>query len=155
MVLRDRPVGLADWHFVQQCPPLIVCFANDCRAVSAGEHSKIPCRPLHISPTKSVRATCSHGAILNENLAGYRVTSQRKSTHSWEVLVPRRGLEPPRPLGHWYLKPARLPIPPSGHRCRRARFKLRRLGCQTVSGILRMLWRGAANCRLVPLMGWR
>jgi len=29
------------------------------------------------------------------------------------------------------------------------------LGCQTVSGILRMLWRGAANCRLVPLMGWR
>ncbi len=29
------------------------------------------------------------------------------------------GLEPPRPLGHWHLKPARLPIPPlaqSGHR---------------------------------------
>ncbi len=31
-------------------------------------------------------------------------------------LVPRKGLEPPRPCGHWYLKPARLPIPPSGRR---------------------------------------
>ena len=30
-------------------------------------------------------------------------------------MVPRRGLEPPRPNGHWHLKPARLPIPPSGH----------------------------------------
>ena len=30
-------------------------------------------------------------------------------------MVPRRGLEPPRPCGHWHLKPARLPIPPSGH----------------------------------------
>ena len=29
--------------------------------------------------------------------------------------MPRRGLEPPRPNGHWHLKPARLPIPPSGH----------------------------------------
>ena len=30
-------------------------------------------------------------------------------------MVPRRGLEPPRPCGHWHLKPARLPIPPPGH----------------------------------------
>src|SRR3954465_12339851 len=29
-------------------------------------------------------------------------------------LVPRRRLELPRPCGHRYLKPARLPIPPSG-----------------------------------------
>src|ERR1700710_127212 len=29
-------------------------------------------------------------------------------------VVPRRGLEPPRPLSHWHLKPARLPIPPPG-----------------------------------------
>src|ERR1700692_3815247 len=28
--------------------------------------------------------------------------------------VPRKGLEPPQPCGHWYLKPARLPIPPPG-----------------------------------------
>src|ERR1700689_4778289 len=31
-------------------------------------------------------------------------------------LVPRRRLELPRPCGHRYLKPARLPIPPPGHR---------------------------------------
>src|SRR5579859_1993261 len=30
------------------------------------------------------------------------------------TMVPRRGLEPPQPFGHRYLKPARLPIPPSG-----------------------------------------
>jgi hypothetical protein len=30
-------------------------------------------------------------------------------------LVPRRGLEPPRPKGHYDLNVARLPIPPSGH----------------------------------------
>ncbi len=29
-------------------------------------------------------------------------------------MVPERGLEPPRPCGHKYLKLARLPIPPSG-----------------------------------------
>ncbi len=29
-------------------------------------------------------------------------------------LVPRKGLEPSRPLSHWHLKPARLPIPPPG-----------------------------------------
>src|SRR6202048_3257090 len=30
------------------------------------------------------------------------------------VVVPRKGLEPSRPLSHWHLKPARLPIPPPG-----------------------------------------
>src|SRR3546814_19692831 len=30
------------------------------------------------------------------------------------TMVPRRRLELPRPLGHRYLKPARLPIPPPG-----------------------------------------
>lgn len=30
-------------------------------------------------------------------------------------MVPRKGLEPSRPLSHWHLKPARLPIPPPGH----------------------------------------
>ena len=28
--------------------------------------------------------------------------------------MPRKGLEPSRPLSHWHLKPARLPIPPPG-----------------------------------------
>ena len=30
--------------------------------------------------------------------------------------MPRKGLEPSRPLSHWHLKPARLPIPPPGQR---------------------------------------
>ena len=30
-------------------------------------------------------------------------------------MVPRRGLEPPRPYGHMHLKHARLPIPPPRH----------------------------------------
>ncbi len=39
-----------------------------------------------------------------------------------KAVVPRRGLEPPRVLPHWHLKPARLPIPPPGHEAaRRAR----------------------------------
>ena len=32
-----------------------------------------------------------------------------------KLMVPRKGLEPSRPLSHWHLKPARLPIPPPGH----------------------------------------
>ena len=31
------------------------------------------------------------------------------------LLVPKGGLEPPRPEGHWILSPARLPIPPLRH----------------------------------------
>ena len=37
------------------------------------------------------------------------------SVASWAGMVPRRRLELPRPCGHRYLKPARLPIPPPGH----------------------------------------
>ena len=37
------------------------------------------------------------------------------------ILVPRKGLEPSRPCGHWHLKPARLPIPPPGPSAARAR----------------------------------
>src|SRR5712671_5475620 len=33
---------------------------------------------------------------------------------AWAQVVPRKGLEPSRPLSHWHLKPARLPIPPPG-----------------------------------------
>ena len=32
-----------------------------------------------------------------------------------ELMVPRRGLEPPHPCEYMHLKHARLPIPPSGH----------------------------------------
>ncbi|MBP1631184.1 MAG: hypothetical protein H6Q15_2077, partial [Bacteroidetes bacterium] len=36
------------------------------------------------------------------------------SKHYWGLLVPGTGLEPAQPYGHWSLKPARLPISPSG-----------------------------------------
>ena len=44
-------------------------------------------------------------------------------------MVPRRGLEPPRPYGHWHLKPARLPIPPPGQVNERSDTAVAR-GCQ-------------------------
>ena len=31
------------------------------------------------------------------------------------ILVPKVGLEPTRPCGHWILSPARLPVPPLRH----------------------------------------
>ena len=34
------------------------------------------------------------------------------------IKVPKEGLEPSRPCGHWILSPARLPIPPLRHRMR-------------------------------------
>ena len=49
--------------------------------------------------------------------AKFILQRQSPSTSSmcWGM-VPRRRLELPRPCGHWHLKPARLPIPPPGHR---------------------------------------
>ncbi len=39
-----------------------------------------------------------------------------------KAMVPRRGFEPPRGCPHWHLKPARLPIPPPGHKPGRHQF---------------------------------
>ena len=41
---------------------------------------------------------------------------KRKSSHNREDFdsVPGAGVEPAQPCGHWCLRPARLPIPPSG-----------------------------------------
>ena len=39
---------------------------------------------------------------------------RKQELRKW--MVPRKGLEPSRPLSHWHLKPARLPIPPPGLR---------------------------------------
>src|ERR1700723_862875 len=51
---------------------------------------------------------------------------------NWVMLmikvVPRRRLELPRPCGHRYLKPARLPIPPPGQPCVRERTDSGRAG---------------------------
>src|SRR3954451_17838662 len=37
------------------------------------------------------------------------VHRRERRSRGWE-LVPREGVEPTRPCGHWYLKPARLPF---------------------------------------------
>ncbi|MEY2830408.1 MAG: hypothetical protein RIQ33_2266 [Bacteroidota bacterium] len=34
---------------------------------------------------------------------------------AFEALVPRAGVEPAQPLSYRFLRPTRLPIPPSGH----------------------------------------
>src|SRR3546814_10924289 len=55
------------------------------------------------------------------------------------LLVSEGGLEPPRPYGHWHLKPARLPIPPlrrgggDGSASHRGRSEERRVGKECVS----------------------
>src|ERR1700712_2547244 len=43
-----------------------------------------------------------------------RLAFQRNHGLGQGQVVPRKGLEPSRPLSHWHLKPARLPIPPPG-----------------------------------------
>ncbi len=46
------------------------------------------------------------------------VSEQSRLPPRKRAMVPRRGLEPPRLLHHWHLKPARLPIPPPGRALR-------------------------------------
>lgn len=41
-----------------------------------------------------------------------RQSRTREYTSPHPKVVGEGGLEPPRPCGHWHLKPARLPIPP-------------------------------------------
>ena len=40
------------------------------------------------------------------------IRTRKGHSASHHLQVPERGLEPPRPCGHWILSPARLPIPP-------------------------------------------
>src|SRR5436305_8255168 len=54
-------------------------------------------------------------------------------------VVPRKGLEPSRPLSHWHLKPARLPIPPPGLR---PVTTDRPRGCQITDVPPKYGWRG-------------
>jgi hypothetical protein len=51
---------------------------------------------------------------------GWTALEQLNLRHGWRLwtileMVPRRGLEPPRPCGHQHLKLACLPISPPGH----------------------------------------
>jgi hypothetical protein len=46
---------------------------------------------------------------------GKRNESARSRSHSRPFSVPGAGIEPAQHCCHWCLRPARLPIPPSGH----------------------------------------
>ncbi len=54
------------------------------------------------------------------------------SIKNLHLLVPGAGIEPARYCYHWCLRPARLPIPPSGrliiHRCRSAKLVKKSVG---------------------------
>jgi site-specific DNA recombinase len=51
---------------------------------------------------------------LINNILGHKKTGAKKKFSSNSGMVPRAGVEPARPCGHWCLRPTRLPIPPSG-----------------------------------------
>ena len=57
-----------------------------------------------------------HEGLVRPETVGRRARQQqgRDGEELLKKMVPRKGLEPSRPLSHWHLKPARLPIPPPG-----------------------------------------
>ena len=52
--------------------------------------------------------------VFSEDTEKNRVSCLALALHSHSVFVPGAGIEPAQPCGHWFLRPARLPIPPSG-----------------------------------------
>ena len=61
------------------------------------------------------------GELLMKDLSEQSLAKSVKARQHGEIqpslcviirMVPRTGVEPARPWGHWHLKPARLPIPP-------------------------------------------
>jgi hypothetical protein len=44
------------------------------------------------------------------------------------MIVPGAGIEPARENSHWFLRPARLPIPPSGHVVKDGPYKMNFIG---------------------------
>ena len=55
------------------------------------------------------------GWRLDERLRGIPRRKAARNDVIREGMVPRRGLEPPRPCDHYDLNVARLPVPPPGH----------------------------------------
>ncbi len=49
-----------------------------------------------------------------KHLQGYKTEKSSEKSEDFDS-VPGAGVEPAQPCGHWCLRPARLPIPPSGH----------------------------------------
>jgi hypothetical protein len=61
-------------------------------------------------------ALAAHAHLTAEAAIPFRIFNDLKVLESDDSeMVPRRGLEPPRPCDRQHLKLVRLPIPPSGH----------------------------------------
>ena len=65
---------------------------------------------MWVIPTSSAFDVAS-GSCVPDRDRSVRISAK---SWAWAQVVPRKGLEPSRPLSHWHLKPARLPIPPPG-----------------------------------------
>ena len=73
-----------------------------------------------VLPMRRVRATVcpSPGRMSVRQLVDEQIPFRNhRRVSPADKLVPRRGLEPPRPCERQHLKLVRLPIPPPGHRC--------------------------------------
>ena len=71
-----------------------------------------------VAPMTSASGESASGESASERTCKSRLSRPRRSFQRLMLsLVPRKGLEPSRPCGHWHLKPARLPIPPPGQGC--------------------------------------
>ena len=134
--------------------------------------------PAHSTSARAprVRLKCDWVNRLNERCAPcgddpVRVPgSGSKNPHFSDVghgqMVPRKGLEPSRPLSHWHLKPARLPIPPPGpgrvskdrsHACQigELRSALLIFGPSPVRKTASPLFRGSAQIYCTAEACWR
>jgi hypothetical protein len=69
-------------------------------------HFSVVTRETHIGQYAGCRATADLGASNKKP----RPPAGESATDDLINLVGEGGLEPPRPEGHWHLKPARLPF---------------------------------------------
>ena len=83
----------------------------------------------HVLQPRRIGSATSYRSICKQASGEVRVAGAKSMTAGTaRPMVPRKGLEPSRPLSHWHLKPARLPIPPPGHVERLSKDRLR--ACQ-------------------------
>ena len=65
------------------------------------------------------RTLCVNSFFVAIALLSSRLKQKKNGTFDRNIedsaSVPRVGIEPTSPWGHWCLRPARLPVPPSGH----------------------------------------
>ena len=99
-MLGSPALGAGSGGLARGRQPLLYCLNPDGFGVVAGFRQ----------PTKPVAPLKSTAPPSYFNPVGTRVS--RVMLH---YLVPREGIEPPRPCDRWILSPLRLPVPPSRH----------------------------------------